>query len=512
MKLNFNPQRVFQVVIACILCLVSSGALARTQVAANPEFAAIDAYVTTRMEDLRIPGAAVGIVKGDQIVYLKGFGVADPSGRPVTTQTSFRLASVSKTLTALAIMQLVEAGKVELDAPVQRYLPWFRVASGTSSTAEGSSHITVRHLLYHTSGIPQSAGNDNFFNGDLSDAALENNVRQLAKVALNRPVGTTYQYANLNYDVLGLIVQVVSGQSYEAYIQDHLFTPLAMHGSFTSQAEAHAQGMATGYRKWFGFPVPASLPDDRATRPNSFLISSAEDLTHLLIAELNGGRYGNTTVLSPDGIAATQRPITPIRDTDMRSGMGMEVGQVNGVSIAGKTGGTANYNARIVLAPLEGWGVVVLANTFDIGLGGQFDTLADGIAAILVNGEAPNVSPAPIGGGNALMKFALTGVVVFQIVTLFGVCKTLRSVSRDRRWLARHIGVPLVLDGTLALILLLVVPSFMNTPLSFLRYFAPDIFWLTIAVVAIPLGRDILKGLLTFRMLRATQSSRISAA
>jgi CubicO group peptidase (beta-lactamase class C family) len=498
---NLNTHRFAQVVMACLLCLTSVTALASPQAAANPEFAAIDAYVTARMEDLRIPGAAIGIVKDDQILYLRGFGIADPSGRPVTPQTPFRLASVSKTITALAIMQLVEAGKVELDAPVQRYLPWFRVASGTSSTAEESSLITVRHLLYHTSGIPQSAGNDNFFNGDLSEASLENNVRRLTRVALNRPVGTTYQYANLNYDVLGLIVQSVSGQSYEAYIQEHIFTPLAMHRSFTSQAEAHAQGMATGYRKWFGFPVPASLPDDRATRPSSFLISNAEDLTHLLIAELNGGRYGNSTILSPVGIAETQRSVTPIGKTDMHSGMGMEMGHVNGVYIAGKTGGTANYNARIVLAPLDGLGVVVLANTFDIGLGNQFDTLADGIAAILVNGEAPNVLPTPIGGGNALMKFALTGVVVFQIVTLFGVRKTLRSASRDERWLARHIGVPLVLDVTLALILLLIVPSFMHTPLNFLRYFAPDIFWPTIAVVTIPLGRDILKGLAVLHML-----------
>jgi CubicO group peptidase (beta-lactamase class C family) len=505
---NLNAQRFAQIVMACLLCLVSSTALASVQAVTNPGFVAIDAYVTTRMKDLRIPGVAIGIVKDDQIIYLRGFGIADPSGRPVTPQTPFRLASVSKMITALAIMQLAEAGKVELDAPVQRYLPWFRVASGTISTAEESSLITVGHLLNHTSGIPQSAGNDNFFNGDLSDVALENNVRQLTRVALNRPVGTTYQYANLNYDVLGLIVQVVSGQTYEAYIQEHLFASLAMHGSFTSQAEAHAQGMATGYRQWFGFPVPASLPDDRATRPSSFLISNAEDLTHLLIAELNGGRYGNTTVLSPDGITATQRPTTRIGETDMRSGMGMEVGQVNGVYIAGKTGGTANYNARIVLAPLDGWGVVVLANTFDIGLGGHFDTLADGIVAILVYGQAPKVLPAPIGGGSAVLKFVLTGVVVFQIVPLFSVSNTLKSASRDRRWLARHIGVPLALDVALALILLLVIPRVMHTPLSFLGYFAPDIFWLTIAVVTIPLGRDVFKGLLILRMLRPARIVR----
>lgn len=450
---------------------------------------------------------AIGIVKDDQIVHLKGFGIADPSGRSVTPQTPFRLASVSKMITALAIMQFVEAGKVELDAPVQRYLPWFQVAGKTTSTRDESLAITVRHLLYHTSGIPGSAGNDNFFNGDLSDAALENNVRQIAEVTLNRPVGTTYQYANLNYDILGLIVQSVSGQSYEAYIQEHIFTPLAMNESLTSQAEAQARGMATGYRQWFGLPVPTSLPDDRATRPSSFLISSAEDLTHLLIAELNGGRYGTSRVLSPEGIAATQRPLTPIGETNRRSGMGMEVGQVAGVEIAAKTGGTANYSARILLIPREGWGVAVLANTFDIGLGEQFDTLANGIAELLVTGQPPNVSPAPIGGGNSAMKFVLGALVLFQILTLFRVHITLRSASRDRRWLARHIGLPLLLDVTLAVILLLAAPRFTSAPLSFLLYFAPDIFWLTIAVVTIPFVRDILKGLATLRMLQSTPAA-----
>jgi CubicO group peptidase (beta-lactamase class C family) len=142
-------------------------------VATDPNPAVIDAYVTARMKDLHIPGIAIGIVKSNQIVHLKGFGVADPSGRPVNPQTPFRLASVSKTITALAIMQLVEAGEIKLDAPVQDYLPWFRVGDETTQSHDESSAITVQHLLYHTSGIPQSAGNDNFFNGDLSDAALE---------------------------------------------------------------------------------------------------------------------------------------------------------------------------------------------------------------------------------------------------------------------------------------------------------------------------------------------------
>src|SRR5215216_8142369 len=117
------------------------------------DFDAIDAYVHEQMQEMRIPGAALGIVKGDKIVHLEGFGDADDSGREVTPQTPFKIGSTSKSFTALAIMQLVEEDKVKLDAPVQSYIPWFRVAD-----EEASSRITVRHLLNQTSGIPTAAG------------------------------------------------------------------------------------------------------------------------------------------------------------------------------------------------------------------------------------------------------------------------------------------------------------------------------------------------------------------
>ena len=109
---------------------------------APANFDAVDDYISTRMKELGIPGAALVIVQGDQIVHLKAFGVADASGRPVTSQTPFFTGSTGKSFTALAIMQLVEAGKIKLDAPVQTYLPWFRVAD-----PEASAVITVRQLL-----------------------------------------------------------------------------------------------------------------------------------------------------------------------------------------------------------------------------------------------------------------------------------------------------------------------------------------------------------------------------
>ena len=101
------------------------------------------------MHRLHIPGASLAIIEGDRIVHMRGFGQARPGGETPTPQTPFFIGSLTKSITALAVMQLVEAGKVELDAPVQRYLPWFRVAD-----PEASAQMTVRHLLNQTSGLP----------------------------------------------------------------------------------------------------------------------------------------------------------------------------------------------------------------------------------------------------------------------------------------------------------------------------------------------------------------------
>src|SRR5829696_5628786 len=154
-------RRTITTLLVLILLLAAAPVVAQPfqNAASNPGlsrdegFAAIDAYVERQIGELRIPGLALGIVEGDQIVHLKGFGVAGSDGRPVTPQTPFQLTSLVKPMTGVAIMQLVEAGKLDLDAPVQRYLPAFHVADEAAS-----ARITPRHLLYHTSGLPAAAG------------------------------------------------------------------------------------------------------------------------------------------------------------------------------------------------------------------------------------------------------------------------------------------------------------------------------------------------------------------
>src|SRR5438128_9530052 len=300
MKTNLS-RTIVGAVLACLLALLAlpftvlsvSGAVRSNE----PDIASIDAYVSAQMQANHIPGVALGLVHNDQIVHLRGFGSADQSGRAVTPQTPFTLASVSKSFTALAVMQLVEASKVKLDAPVQRYLPWFRVADPVAS-----ARITLRHLLYHTSGLPSTD-----CESDQVTISLEQYVRSLKSVVLDRPVGSRHEYCSTNYDVLGLIVQTVSGQPYALYLQQHVFAPLQMHDSFASEPEARRDGLAQGHRWFFGVPTPFDYyPLSQV--PAGGLISSAQDMTHYLVAQMNGGRFGSTSVLSSAGIATMHAP------------------------------------------------------------------------------------------------------------------------------------------------------------------------------------------------------------
>jgi len=261
-------------------------------------FEEIDAYVERQIDRLKIPGAALAIVEGDEIAHLRGFGQARPGGDAPTPRTPFIIGSLTKSFTALAVMQLVEDGKVELDAPVQRYLPWFRVAD-----PRAFAQITVRHLLNQTSGLPQLSGLRPLVDFDDSPGASERQARALSTLVLSRPVGSAWEYSNMNYNLLGLIVEVASGESYEAYVQEHIFAPLQMTHSYTSQAEARENGMTVGHRYWFAIPfAEPNLLMPRGSLAGGELISSSEDMARYLIAHLNERRYDSTQILSAAGM------------------------------------------------------------------------------------------------------------------------------------------------------------------------------------------------------------------
>lgn len=470
------------------------------------DLAAIDRYVTSEMQAARLPGLALAIVQGNRIVHLKGFGIADPSGRPVTPETPFIIGSTGKSITAMAIMQLVEAGKVDLRAPVQHYLPWFRVAD-----PEASARITVRHLLSHTSGIPTPAGLTNAISRDASDTALEERVRSLAAVELTQGVGATFQYSNANYETLGLIVQVVSGQSYEEYVQEHIFAPLDMQNSFLFPQEARQHGAASGHRYWFGVPLAFEMPYHRGIVPAGFIFSSAEDMAHYLIAHLNGGQYRNAPVLSPTGIAELHRSLTrtsggPITAQEFYA-MGWFIREKDGLQTVSHAGSTPHFHANLVLVPEGQWGIVLLMNAENGLRPEQISGIARGVTTLLVGREPWDVSPRDFFP--TLLTYVLIGVVIQAL----GMIRSVVLLHRWRRnpqrrrsgWLtgAWHVVLPLVLNLLWALLLLVAVPRLLWTSLSDLRLFVPDFGATLLMSGGVALGWAILRTILVIQALRS---------
>lgn len=327
-------------------------------------FSEVDAYITREIKRQHLPGLSLGIVKDDRILYLKGYGHADSSGHPVTPDTPFGLGSISKSLTAMAVLQLAESGKIDLDAPVQRYIPKFQYRFVDEANKNSTDTITVRHLLNQISGFSQISTFSNTLSSRNDSDALEKNAMSYAKKFLQQANGKehAYQYSNANYVLLGYIVQQISGQSYGDYVKEHIFSTLSMENSFVTNDEAIEHGLATPYRRIFGYNVAYEgpytyIPGDL---PAGYLYSSAKDMSHYLIAQMNGGRFEDNTVLSPEGIRLMQTEPTP-----GTYAMGWQSDNIGGFPVIGHPGGSIGFQAQTWIVPEQKLGVIVFANVLD---------------------------------------------------------------------------------------------------------------------------------------------------
>lgn len=381
------------------------------------DFKKIDSYITSEMKGTHIPGLSAGIIKDDKIVFLKGYGKADSTGRSVTSKTPFVIGSVSKSFTALSVMQLAEGGFIELDASIKNYLPCLK------NRNDNFSKITVRQLLNHTSGIP--AYFDNTVNTEISIEQLVES--RLVKTKLITSPGTSFKYSNANYIILGEIIQKVSKQSYEEYITEHIFKPLEMNNSYVSLESGIKGNMASGYKPFYGIPFETKTKFFRSSLPAGYIISTAEDMCHYISIFMNNGKYNNTSILSPHGIEEMVKPAvkTPLPlgiDADeCYYGMGLDVLLKDGVvDSIGHSGEIATFHADVMIKPKEKIGIVILDN-----LGGSFTAgqIVPGISDILSGKTPPKSFATP---ANMMM---VTNVILIIITALI-----ITSALRLKKW------------------------------------------------------------------------------
>ena len=192
------------------------------------------------MQEAKVPGLAVGIVEAGRPVYVRGFGVMDARdpARPVTAETLFHMASITKPFVATSVMQLAERGRVDLDAPITRYLPYFQLKDPRYRA------ITVRLMLTHTSGMPDVE--DYLWDKpEFDDGALERYVRSLRDKSLRWEPGRKFAYSNMAYEVLGDLVAKVSGMSIEDYVNKNILNP-ARHDVEHADVQGGGPGPARG--------------------------------------------------------------------------------------------------------------------------------------------------------------------------------------------------------------------------------------------------------------------------
>lgn len=444
-----------------MVAVLAASSPAHAQTGDSARFAAIDRFVAAALHADRVPGAALAIVHGDSIVHLRGFGAAT-DGRAVTGDTPFVIGSMSKTFTAMAAMQLVEQGRIDLDAPAQRYLPWFRVADSVASRT-----ITVRQLLLHTSGIPTAAPRAT---GD--DRTLASHVRALRQVSLASAPGAEHRYASPNYLVLGAIVEAVSGLSFAEYIQQRILTPLGMPHSHVDQNAAIADGMAQGHRYWFGFPVAATLPHESDRLPTASLISSAGDLARFLIAQRVNVARDSGLVLSQAGRNAMQTG--GVEADGFAYAFGWRVSRFNGVRAVHHGGIVPNFRGKMAMLPDSGWGVVVLtdaSSSLPLPLAPTSHRIADAVTAYLAG--------APLGESGSRFRIMHWALLAATLLILLSQLRGLRRLAQGRAPSPSRAKVvrEILFDAAWSAFALLLLPRLVGITWPELFRGSPDLAW-----------------------------------
>jgi CubicO group peptidase (beta-lactamase class C family) len=306
------------------------------------------------MKQLHVPGVVVGVCHKGKERY-RGFGVANAeTGVPADEDTLFQVGSISKTFLAQASVMLAEAGKLDLDAPVKRYLPELRLKSRTAQ-----EKVTMRHLLTHTGGWFGDYFNDLGAGND----ALSRMVEQLASLPQITPFGSLWSYNNAGFYLAGRVVEKISGKPYEAVIKEMIFGPLGMTNSWFFAEDVISRRFAVGHNHIKGkIRVARPWAMGRAVHPAGGITCSARDLMKYARFHMGDGRLpGGKRLLSAKGMAALHSPL--LHATGQKSmALSWFVTRVDGLDTISHSGGTNGQQTDLRVIPAEKFASLVFTN------------------------------------------------------------------------------------------------------------------------------------------------------
>ena len=306
-----------------------------------------------------VAGLAVAVVQNGEEVYAKAFGVKNiETKEPLTTDSLFHWASVTKPFVATAIMQLVEQNKVNLEAPVVRYLPYFKMND------ERYAAITVGQMASHTSGMPDVL-NYEWHKPVYDDGALERYVRSLSGKKLIAAPGEEMRYSNMAFEVLGDVIAKVSDMTFEAYVEHHILVPLGMSKSTLLKQEAdealltspHAVKRDKSDKKCV---LGDHWPYNRMHAPSSTMISNVHDMGRWAMANLKRGELEGKRILQESTYETLWRP----RDERFSNiGISWFLGEHEGYRTVSHGGGDLGFSSNFVMVPEKDLAIVMVSNT-----------------------------------------------------------------------------------------------------------------------------------------------------
>jgi len=449
-----SPVTIYETKFLAILLLAIAQLHAKMAIAQSPTVERLENFVKTNAGKLEIPNLELLVVRDDDIAYRYA------TDTKATFDMPFYVGSVSKSLTAFGVLSLVEEGLLELDARVVELLP-------NIDFTEFGNDITVRHLLNHTSGIKKEQGFDVL-------PALEALDVSRHTISIHFQPNTRHEYSNLNYCLLGLVVENISGLSFREYMNEAVFKPLQMTDVQIGTRDALASKVIPQYQYWAGVPVISKqVSFSQTSVPAGFICASSSDLGNYLQMHLNEGAFKGKQILGAPLLTAMR---TPWNHEDYGYAMGWKQGSYNGVRFFQHLGSTATSYCGVFVIPDKNVGFVLLTNTNSLSFSEQ---LMEGVLAILTEGEPPTVTGSErwIRIGAMLAQLGFVAWFLMQLYKL----RTPHTVGM-RSELGKIVAL---LAGFTALCFFF--PSVSGIPLIAFTRIQPDIGLAIVGSFAIPL-------------------------
>ncbi len=337
-----------------IFCAIWGGAIPAQEVikprtGLEPIVAKLEAFIEREMKLQNLPSVSMAIVEGREITWARGFGKAkEKEGTAASAETLCRVGSVSKLFTDLAVMQLVEKGELDLDAPVTRYLPDFAPKSRFDKP------ITLRHLMSHRAGLVRESPVGNYF--DPTEPSLAATVASLNSTELIHAPGTREKYSNAGIAVVGRVVEKVKGEPFAKYVKRAVLEPLKLHASTFEPTAAEKERVADSVMWTYDgrtFPSPTFL---LGTGPAGNLYSNSLDMGRFIIAMLDGG----TGAVKPETLKAMWTPQFAAKDAKTGFGIGFNLALLDGHRHVGHNGAIYGFATDVSILPDDQLGVVVI--------------------------------------------------------------------------------------------------------------------------------------------------------